>query len=140
MILPIFSLCSHEGGIQRRFRWKIVEIKAIQSHFLPAYKGQALQLSPVMSRWEGMCAALLAQQMQRDAGGLGYLANASGFSPVSFTEAYPKLAPYRPPGQLISPPLLLSIILNVCFTIIMQTCGFLLVKQQPWYVPLASQR
>uniref|UniRef100_A0A8C0C1Q9 Cation-transporting ATPase n=1 Tax=Buteo japonicus TaxID=224669 RepID=A0A8C0C1Q9_9AVES len=52
---------------------------------------------------------------------------------MSLTEAYPKLAPYRPPGQLISPPLLLSITLNVCFTIIMQTCGFLLVKQQPWY-------
>ncbi|NWU64687.1 AT135 ATPase, partial [Pterocles burchelli] len=59
---------------------------------------------------------------------------------MSSTEAYPKLAPYRPPGQLISPPLLLSVILNVCFTIIMQTCGFLLVKQQPWYVALASQR
>ncbi|XP_074887740.1 putative cation-transporting ATPase 13A5 [Buteo buteo] len=59
---------------------------------------------------------------------------------MSLTEAYPKLAPYRPPGQLISPPLLLSITLNVCFTIIMQTCGFLLVKQQPWYVVLAGQR
>ncbi|XP_062458995.1 probable cation-transporting ATPase 13A5 [Pezoporus occidentalis] len=59
---------------------------------------------------------------------------------MSLTEAYPKLAPYRPPGQLISPPLLFSIILNVCFTIIMQTCGFLLVRQQPWYVALASQR
>uniref|UniRef100_A0A672VE82 Cation-transporting ATPase n=1 Tax=Strigops habroptila TaxID=2489341 RepID=A0A672VE82_STRHB len=52
---------------------------------------------------------------------------------MSLTQAYPKLAPYRPPGQLISPPLLLSIILNVCFTIIMQTCGFLMVKKQPWY-------
>uniref|UniRef100_A0A663DQK1 Cation-transporting ATPase n=1 Tax=Aquila chrysaetos chrysaetos TaxID=223781 RepID=A0A663DQK1_AQUCH len=60
---------------------------------------------------------------------------------MSLTEAYPKLAPYRPPGQLISPPLLLSITLNVCFTIIMQTCGFLLVKQQPWYVvPRADTR
>ncbi|GAB0193585.1 probable cation-transporting ATPase 13A5 [Grus japonensis] len=59
---------------------------------------------------------------------------------VSLTEAYPKLAPYRPPGQLLSPPLLLSVTLNVFFTIIMQTCGFLLVKQQPWYVVLASQR
>ncbi|NXC39711.1 AT135 ATPase, partial [Penelope pileata] len=59
---------------------------------------------------------------------------------MSLTEAYPKLAPYRPPGQLISPPLLLSVVLNVCFTIAMQTCGFLLVKQQPWYVALASQR
>ncbi|XP_054242164.1 probable cation-transporting ATPase 13A5 [Indicator indicator] len=59
---------------------------------------------------------------------------------MSLTEAYPKLAPYRPPGQLMSPPLLLSIILNVCFTLTLQTCGFLLVKQQPWYVELATQR
>ncbi|XP_021249013.1 probable cation-transporting ATPase 13A5 isoform X3 [Numida meleagris] len=59
---------------------------------------------------------------------------------MSLTEAYPKLAPYRPPGQLISPPLLLSVILNVCFTIALQTCGFLLVKKQPWYVALASWR
>uniref|UniRef100_A0A8C3CNT9 Cation-transporting ATPase n=1 Tax=Cairina moschata TaxID=8855 RepID=A0A8C3CNT9_CAIMO len=59
---------------------------------------------------------------------------------MSLTEAYPKLAPYRPPGQLISPPLLLSVVLNVYFTVTMQTCGFLLVKQQPWYVALASQR
>ncbi|KAM9009092.1 LOW QUALITY PROTEIN: putative cation-transporting ATPase 13A5 [Ara ararauna] len=58
---------------------------------------------------------------------------------MNVTEAYPKLAPYLPPDQLISPPLF-SIIFNVCFTIIMQTCGFLLVKQQPWYVALASQR
>ncbi|NXP54168.1 AT135 ATPase, partial [Heliornis fulica] len=59
---------------------------------------------------------------------------------MSLTEAYPKLAPYRPPGQLISPPLLLSITLNVIFTITMQTCGFLLVKWQPWYAALATQR
>ncbi|NWX96331.1 AT135 ATPase, partial [Nothoprocta ornata] len=59
---------------------------------------------------------------------------------MSLTEAYPKLAPYRPPGQLLSPPLLLSIVLNVCFTVVMQTCGFLLVKRQPWYVEMASQR
>ncbi|NXA31114.1 AT135 ATPase, partial [Eudromia elegans] len=59
---------------------------------------------------------------------------------MSLTEAYPKLAPYRPPGQLVSPPLLLSIILNVCLTVVMQTCGFLLVKRQPWYVEMASQR
>ncbi|OXB75614.1 UNVERIFIED_CONTAM: hypothetical protein H355_001258 [Colinus virginianus] len=59
---------------------------------------------------------------------------------MSLTEAYPKLAPYRPPGQLISPPLLLSVVLNVCFTIAMQTYGFLLVKKQPWYAALANWR
>lgn len=59
---------------------------------------------------------------------------------VSLTQAYPKLAPYRPPGQLISPPLLLSIILHVCITAIMLICGFLFVKQQPWYVELSNHR
>uniref|UniRef100_A0A674I4V3 Cation-transporting ATPase n=1 Tax=Terrapene triunguis TaxID=2587831 RepID=A0A674I4V3_9SAUR len=52
---------------------------------------------------------------------------------MSLTQAYPKLAPYRPPGQLISPPLLLSVILHTGITAIMLLCGFLLVKQQPWY-------
>uniref|UniRef100_A0A8C3P8I0 Cation-transporting ATPase n=1 Tax=Chrysemys picta bellii TaxID=8478 RepID=A0A8C3P8I0_CHRPI len=52
---------------------------------------------------------------------------------MSLTQAYPKLAPYRPPGQLISPPLLLSVILHTGLTAIMLVCGFLLVKQQPWY-------
>ncbi|XP_053164452.1 probable cation-transporting ATPase 13A5 isoform X2 [Hemicordylus capensis] len=57
---------------------------------------------------------------------------------MSLTNAYPKLAPYRPPGQLISPPLLLSIVLNVGFTLTMEVCGFLIVKQQPWYSELRS--
>nr|XP_004654316.2 probable cation-transporting ATPase 13A5 [Jaculus jaculus] len=52
---------------------------------------------------------------------------------MSSTHAYPKLAPYRPAGQLLSPPLLLSIFLNSCFTSIVQVCAFLYVKQQPWY-------
>uniref|UniRef100_A0A8C4KRS5 Cation-transporting ATPase n=1 Tax=Equus asinus asinus TaxID=83772 RepID=A0A8C4KRS5_EQUAS len=49
------------------------------------------------------------------------------------THAYPNLAPYRPAGHLLSPPLLLSVFLNVCFTCIVQICAFLYVKQQPWY-------
>ncbi|XP_008582747.1 PREDICTED: probable cation-transporting ATPase 13A5 [Galeopterus variegatus] len=52
---------------------------------------------------------------------------------MSSTHAYPKLAPYRPAGQLLSPPLLLSVFLNSCFTCIVQICAFLHVKQQPWY-------
>ncbi|XP_006873204.1 PREDICTED: probable cation-transporting ATPase 13A5 [Chrysochloris asiatica] len=52
---------------------------------------------------------------------------------MSSTHAYPKLAPYRPAGQLLSPPLLLSVILNSGFTCIVQICAFLFVKQQPWY-------
>ncbi|XP_015264765.1 PREDICTED: probable cation-transporting ATPase 13A5 [Gekko japonicus] len=59
---------------------------------------------------------------------------------MSLTHAHPKLAPYRPPGQLLSPPLLLSVVLNVVFTIIVQVCGFLLVKQQPWYAVIRSHR
>nr|XP_020820303.1 probable cation-transporting ATPase 13A5 isoform X2 [Phascolarctos cinereus] len=52
---------------------------------------------------------------------------------MSSTHAYPKLAPYRPAGQLISPPLLLSVFLNACFSGIVQIWAFLFVKQQPWY-------
>uniref|UniRef100_A0A8C5WFV6 Cation-transporting ATPase n=1 Tax=Leptobrachium leishanense TaxID=445787 RepID=A0A8C5WFV6_9ANUR len=43
------------------------------------------------------------------------------------------LASYRPSGQLIAPPLLLSIILNFIFSLIIQTIGFTQVQQQPWY-------
>ncbi|XP_069328874.1 probable cation-transporting ATPase 13A5 [Eulemur rufifrons] len=52
---------------------------------------------------------------------------------MSSTHAYPKLAPYRPAGQLLSPPLLLSVFLNSCFSCIVQIFAFLYVKQQPWY-------
>ncbi|KAG8581493.1 hypothetical protein GDO81_007684 [Engystomops pustulosus] len=52
---------------------------------------------------------------------------------MSLNHAYPKLAPYRPPAQLISPPLLLSVILNIILSLILQICGFLIVKRQIWY-------
>ncbi|XP_040322270.1 putative cation-transporting ATPase 13A5 isoform X1 [Herpailurus yagouaroundi] len=59
---------------------------------------------------------------------------------MSSTHAYPKLAPYRPAGQLLSPPLLLSVFLNTCFTCIVQICAFLYVKQQPWYCEVYRYR
>ncbi|NXO77341.1 AT134 ATPase, partial [Sitta europaea] len=52
---------------------------------------------------------------------------------MSFTGAYPKLVPYRPPSQLVSPPLLLSVVLNILFSLSMQIFGFLVVQKQPWY-------
>ncbi|XP_068001755.1 probable cation-transporting ATPase 13A4 [Melanerpes formicivorus] len=52
---------------------------------------------------------------------------------MSFTGAYPKLVPYRPPSQLISPPLLLSVVLNILFSLCMQIFGFVAVQEQPWY-------
>ncbi|XP_075194635.1 putative cation-transporting ATPase 13A4 [Anomaloglossus baeobatrachus] len=55
------------------------------------------------------------------------------FFTMSSTPAYPKLAPYRPPGQLISPSLLFSLIFNVLFTIAVHTYAFLMVQNQPWY-------
>uniref|UniRef100_A0A670Z0W6 Cation-transporting ATPase n=1 Tax=Pseudonaja textilis TaxID=8673 RepID=A0A670Z0W6_PSETE len=48
---------------------------------------------------------------------------------------HPKLAPHRPPTQLIAPPLLLSVVLNLLFSLAVQLCGFLLVQRQPWYSP-----
>ncbi|XP_056421372.1 probable cation-transporting ATPase 13A4 [Hyla sarda] len=55
------------------------------------------------------------------------------FFTMSSTPAYPKLAPYRPPGQMISPPMLFSVFFNVLFTIAMHTYAFLMVQHQPWY-------
>ncbi|XP_052013974.1 probable cation-transporting ATPase 13A5 isoform X2 [Apodemus sylvaticus] len=52
---------------------------------------------------------------------------------MSINHAFPKLAPYRPAGQLLSPQLLLSVFMNSCFTCIVLVCTFLSVKQQPWY-------
>nr|XP_033814866.1 probable cation-transporting ATPase 13A4 isoform X3 [Geotrypetes seraphini] len=52
---------------------------------------------------------------------------------MPLNSAYPKLAPYRPLAQLVSPPLMLSVIFNVCLSLACQTCGFVLVQQQPWY-------
>ncbi|XP_075058370.1 putative cation-transporting ATPase 13A4 [Mixophyes fleayi] len=52
---------------------------------------------------------------------------------MSLNHAYPKLAPYRPPAQLVSPPLLLSVTFNIILTLILQICGFLIVQDQLWY-------
>uniref|UniRef100_A0A8C5S940 ATPase 13A5 n=1 Tax=Laticauda laticaudata TaxID=8630 RepID=A0A8C5S940_LATLA len=57
---------------------------------------------------------------------------------MNLTHAYPKLAPYRPPGRLLSPPLLLSILFNVALSILLQLFGFLYVKRQAWYSQLCS--
>lgn len=59
---------------------------------------------------------------------------------VSLTHAYPKLAPYRPAGQLLSPSLLFSVFLNTCFTCTVQIYAFLSVKQQPWYCEVYKYR
>ncbi|XP_075720181.1 putative cation-transporting ATPase 13A4 [Rhinoderma darwinii] len=52
---------------------------------------------------------------------------------MSLNHAYQKLAPYRPPAQLISPPLLLSVIFNIILSLTLQICGFLIVQNQMWY-------
>eukprot|EP00079_Xenopus_tropicalis_P025475 XP_012818778.1 PREDICTED: probable cation-transporting ATPase 13A4 isoform X1 [Xenopus tropicalis] len=45
----------------------------------------------------------------------------------------PKLAPFRPPGQLLSPSLLLSVFLHVLLTVGLQVTAYVLLQQQPWY-------
>ncbi|XP_066458088.1 probable cation-transporting ATPase 13A4 [Eleutherodactylus coqui] len=52
---------------------------------------------------------------------------------MSLNYPAPKLASYRPPGQLISPPLLLSIFMHLAFTLIVQATAFCLLQQQPWF-------
>lgn len=52
---------------------------------------------------------------------------------MNLNGAYPKLVPFRPAGRLISPPLLLSVILNILLSLAMHIVGFVLVQKQPWY-------
>ncbi|XP_054556430.1 probable cation-transporting ATPase 13A4 [Talpa occidentalis] len=52
---------------------------------------------------------------------------------MNLNGAYPKLVPFRPAGRLISPPLLLSVVLNILLSLAMQIVGFILVQRQPWY-------
>ncbi|XP_053314968.1 probable cation-transporting ATPase 13A4 [Spea bombifrons] len=52
---------------------------------------------------------------------------------MSLNNAFPKLAPYRPPAQLVSPPLLMSVIFNIILSLILQICGFLIVQKQTWF-------
>ncbi|XP_027791913.3 probable cation-transporting ATPase 13A4 [Marmota flaviventris] len=52
---------------------------------------------------------------------------------MNLNGAYPKLVPFRPAGRLISPPLLLSVILNILLSLAMHIVGFILVQKQPWY-------
>ncbi|XP_049631986.1 probable cation-transporting ATPase 13A4 [Suncus etruscus] len=52
---------------------------------------------------------------------------------MNLNGAYPKLAPFRPAGRLISPPLLLSVIFNILLSLAMHIVGFILVQRQPWY-------
>uniref|UniRef100_A0A670KIZ9 Cation-transporting ATPase n=1 Tax=Podarcis muralis TaxID=64176 RepID=A0A670KIZ9_PODMU len=52
---------------------------------------------------------------------------------MSLNHAHPKLVPHRPPARLTSPPLLLSLVLNLLLSLSIQVCGFVLVQKQPWY-------
>ncbi|KAM5163821.1 putative cation-transporting ATPase 13A4 [Mantella aurantiaca] len=55
------------------------------------------------------------------------------FFTMSSTPAYPKLAKYRPPGQMLSPSMVFSVLFNVLYGIASQTYAFLIVQKQPWY-------
>ncbi|XP_069583244.1 probable cation-transporting ATPase 13A5 [Ranitomeya imitator] len=52
---------------------------------------------------------------------------------MSLTGPASTLAPYRPAMSLLSPPLLLSMVLHISFTIIIQTTAFFRVQHQTWY-------
>ncbi|XP_069753122.1 probable cation-transporting ATPase 13A4 [Narcine bancroftii] len=52
---------------------------------------------------------------------------------MSLNHACPELDPHQPLGQLISPPLLLSVFLNVILSLALHVFGFVMVQQQPWY-------
>ncbi|KAG8445133.1 hypothetical protein GDO86_010049, partial [Hymenochirus boettgeri] len=52
---------------------------------------------------------------------------------MSLNHAYPRLAPYKPPSQLVSPPLLLSVLINIILSLVLQVSGFIVVQKQQWY-------
>ncbi|XP_041127044.1 probable cation-transporting ATPase 13A4 isoform X2 [Polyodon spathula] len=57
-----------------------------------------------------------------------------GFT-MNLNHAHPKLAPRCPPAKLMSPPMLLSVVLNIMLSLALQIVGFLVVQQQAWYLP-----
>ncbi|XP_044144582.1 probable cation-transporting ATPase 13A4 isoform X2 [Bufo gargarizans] len=59
--------------------------------------------------------------------------NITVFLTMSLNHPSPKLAPYRPSGQLLSPPLLFSVLMQLVFAVIVQTTACLLLQQQPWF-------
>lgn len=54
---------------------------------------------------------------------------------MGYSGAYHKLVPQRPPGSLVKPSNLLSIIAQILLVIIFQISAFLYLHFQPWYKP-----
>ncbi|CAH1240758.1 ATP13A3 [Branchiostoma lanceolatum] len=55
---------------------------------------------------------------------------------MGWQEAYPKLVPQRPPGSLMAPVNLFSVLSQVVLMIAVQVGTFLYLKQQPWFKAL----
>lgn len=83
------------------------------------------------------CALLLYWQ-SRLLGNYQYLTQDMGigfatYLTITLNKASPELSPYRPLRHLISFPVLVSIVVNFLASLIILTCAFVLVQQQPWY-------
>ncbi|KAM3822026.1 polyamine-transporting ATPase 13A3-like isoform 5-T6 [Vipera latastei] len=52
---------------------------------------------------------------------------------MSLNSAWRELVPQRPPGSLVSPQLLLSVLGQILLSLAFQVGAFLLVQRQPWY-------
>ncbi|XP_069775899.1 polyamine-transporting ATPase 13A3-like isoform X2 [Narcine bancroftii] len=52
---------------------------------------------------------------------------------MSLNSSWKELVPQRPPSNLISVPILLSMLLQTLLMLAFQVMAFLLVKEQPWY-------
>uniref|UniRef100_A0A8C5QF39 Cation-transporting ATPase n=1 Tax=Leptobrachium leishanense TaxID=445787 RepID=A0A8C5QF39_9ANUR len=86
----------------------------------------------------GICCIVLLFWRQKLLGNFQYLMqdlaiNITISLTLGLTGSAPKLAPYRPAGHLLSPPLLLSVFLHSVFSIIVQTTAFALLLHQPWF-------
>ena len=53
---------------------------------------------------------------------------------VGYTAAYPKLVAKRPPGSLVSPGNMFSIMSHIVLVALFQTFAYIYLTMQPWYV------
>ncbi|XP_077998029.1 polyamine-transporting ATPase 13A3-like [Glandiceps talaboti] len=59
---------------------------------------------------------------------------------MGHTQAYPYLVAERPPGSLVSPPILASLLVQIAITIAIQTGAYFCLLAQPWFTPLDQHK
>eukprot|EP00127_Corallochytrium_limacisporum_P000658 Clim_evm57s22 gene=Clim_evmTU57s22 len=55
---------------------------------------------------------------------------------MGWTRAYEEIIPLRPPGSLIAPVVIISLILHILLVVLFQVMAYVWLQKQPWYRPL----